>query len=384
MLRTRLDLNILADVMTPSYPRDPLCLAGSEQHFETDHFPSIPPSGCRHKPSVGFSIARLVLGAFLTVLACAVPVEAAVIADFQLLTWDDSRASAELPSASGLKPSAGYPATSDWLIFTPDDQAPGASYNPQGALSHSLADIPGTGNSSFNMAPSLTGTISMAFATSGSGAWDVSVTGLSYSGQATPVMFMNQFLVTPGSGVAQSGSYGVDGLGNSGTWSAGTAGAWTIEYDLDFYLATNADGDPSPADVDAGFNDKVQQGYLLPVSLLTAEGLSSLSLNDPAGMYSGDFATYLLNEIAPRLPGDATYLLVTQMSKVNPDYTEVGLPITTNTLLANTTIAYTTGAIPEPSTFAMLASAVGLLWLSLRGRIRSGQRFTCARGKGVE
>ncbi len=370
--------------MTPSYSRNSLCFAGSEQNFETGHFLSISPSACRQKPSADFSITRRALGVFLTVLACTIPVKAAVIADFQLLTWGDSQASTELPSAVGRKPSAGYPATSDWLIFTPDDQAPGASYNPQGALSHSLADIPGMGGSSFNMAPSLTGAISMEFATSGSGAWDVSVTGLSYSGQATPVMFMNQFLVTSGSEVAQSGSYGVDGVGNSGTWSAGTAGSWTIEYDLDFYLATNADGDPAPADVDAGFNDKVQQGYLLPVSLLTAEGLSGLSLNDPAGMYSGDFATYLLHEIAPRLPGDATYVLVTQMSKVNPDYSEVGLPITTNTLLGNTTIAYTTGAIPEPSTFAMLASAVGLLWLSSRSRIRSAQGFPCARGKGVE
>lgn len=354
------------------------------QNFENARDLPVFPTGCRRKSTTRNSILLWTLAIFLTVLTGAVPLNAAVIADFQLLTWGDSQASTELPSAVGRKPSAGYPATSDWLIFTPDDQAPGASYNPQGALSHSLADIPGMGGSSFNLAPSLTGAISMEFATSGSGAWDVSVTGLSYSGQATPVMFMNQFLVTPGSGAAQSGSYGVDGLGNSGTWSAGTAGAWTIEYDLDFYLATNADGDPVPADVDAGFNDKVQQGYLLPVSLLTTEGLSSLFLNDSAGMYSGDFATYLLDEIAPRLPGDATYLLVTQMSKVNPDYSEVGLPITTNTLLGNTTIAYTTGAIPEPSTFAMLASAVGLLWLSFRGRIRSGQGFTCARGKGVE
>jgi hypothetical protein len=43
----------------------------------------------------------------------------------------------------------------------------------------------------------------------------------------------------------------------------------------------------------------------------------------------------------PRLPGDATYLLVTQMGKSHPGYAEPGLPITTLSLLGNT-MAYTT------------------------------------------
>jgi len=345
-------------------------LKHGDQSFETTN--PLSQSGRRPKPFAWNSTLLRALGVVLTVLAGAGPINSAVIADFQLLTWGDSQASAELPSASGRKPSATYPAASDWLIFTPDDQVPGVSYNSQGALSHSLADIPGTGGSSFSMAPSLTGTISLEFAASGAGIWDISATGLAYSGQATPVMFMNQFLVTAESPAAQNGGFGVDGVGNSGTWNASSAGAWTIQYGLDFYLATNADGDPDPGDVDAAFNDKVQQGYLLPVSLLTEEGLSSLFLDDPAGMYGGDFATYLLNEIAPRLPGDATYLLVTQMSKVNPDYSEDGLPITTNSLIGNTTIAFTTGVIPEPSTFVMFSLAVGYMGCSFRRRIRSG------------
>ncbi|HRJ72043.1 MAG TPA: PEP-CTERM sorting domain-containing protein [Terrimicrobiaceae bacterium] len=344
-------------------------LKHGDQSFEATN--PLSHGGRRPKPFAWHSTLLRALCFLLTVLAGIGPINAAVIADFQLLTWGDSQAGTELPSASGRKPSAGYPAASDWLIFTPDDQAPGSNYNPQGALSHSLADIPGTGGSSFNMAPSLTGTISLEFAASGLGVWDISVTGLAYSGQATPVMFMNQFLVTPETSAAQNGGFIVDGMGNSGTWNASAAGAWTIQYGLDFYLATNADGDPASGDVDATFNDTVQQGYLLPISLLTAEGLSSLSLDDPAGMYAGDFATYLLNEIAPRLPEEATYLLVTQMSKVNPDYSEVGLPITTNTLIGNTTIAFTTGAIPEPSTFVMLFLAVGLIGCSFRRRIPS-------------
>ena len=151
---------------------------------------------------------------------------------------------------------------------------------------------------------------------------------------------------------------------------------WAIQYELDFYLATNADGDPASSDVDAAFNNKMQMGYLLPVSLLTADGLAGLSLDDPAGMYSGDFASYLLNEVAPRLPEDATYLLVTQMAKVTADYSEIGLPITTNTLIGNTTIAYTTAVVPEPSAFAMLVFAIGLLGVVFHRRIQSRKYST--------
>lgn len=246
------------------------------------------------------------------------------------------------------------PSAGDWLVFTPDDQILSSAYNPQGALSHNLADFTGTGGSGFNNAPSLTGALSLGFAPAGAGSWNVSVESLAYTGQATPVMYMNQLLVTPQHAAAQNPVYGVDGVGNSGTWNASSASNWSIQYGLDFYFATNADGDPAASDVDATFNDTTQQGYLLSVSLLTADGLAGLSLDDPAGFYAGDFRTYLLDQVAPRLPADATYVLVTQMAKVHPDYAEAGLPITTAGLVGNTTIAYTTSLIPEPAAAALL------------------------------
>lgn len=323
--------------------------------------------GCK-RAFVGKAAVCGVVGGMLGVLSGLGSVRAAVVADFQLLTWNDAQATVELPTAVGRKPSASAPSTSDWLAFTADDQTLDAGYNAQGALSHNLADITGAGGSPFNMAPSLAGSISLTFTAAGAGVWDIAVGELAYSGQATPAMFMNQYLVTPDSAVAQDGGYNVDGLGNSGTWQGSDAGGWEIQYNLDFYFATNADGNPAAGDVDATFNNKSQQGYLLPVSLLTTEGLAGLSLNDPAGYYSGDFADYLLEEIAPRLPGNATYLLLTQMGKVNPDFTEVGLPVTTSSLIGNTTIAYTTSAVPEPSTALMVTA--GLLWLPFRRRSR--------------
>jgi hypothetical protein len=267
---------------------------------------------------------------------------------FNLLTWDDSQAAVELPSAVGLKPSPVYPTEGDWLLFTDDDEQLAASNNPAGAVSHNLVDITGVGGAGFNRAPSLSGSaaLTMEFSCMEPGLWSVAVTDLGYSGQANPAMQMNQFLVSPGSPATQDPAFNVDGLGNSGEWSAEAVNDWAIGYTLDFYFATNVDGDPDPDDIDATFDDKMQRGYLIPVNALTLEGMAAVDLDDPAGFFDGDFELYLLDEIAPRLPDDASYLVITQMDKINPDYAEIGLPLTTGSLIGNTTIAYTTQVIP--------------------------------------
>lgn len=294
--------------------------------------------------------------AFLIGMASATASAAVVTANFELLTWGDGQATGQLPAATGLKPSKVFPTQGDWLTLTPDDEALPAGFNPQGSLSHNFADMPGLGGPSFNNAPSLSGAVSLSFSPA-AGNWNVSVGQLAYTGQATPVMFMNQFLVTPQSPAAQNGAFGVDGIGNSGTWNDTSTGGWTIEYDLDFYFATSIDGEPSATDIDATFNDVPQAGYLLPTSILTPAGLADLQLDDPAGFYAGDFETYLLDQIAPRLPTGATYLLVTQADKVHPSYTEAGLPITTGSLIGNTTFAFTTASIPEPTVAALFVFA---------------------------
>jgi hypothetical protein len=267
--------------------------------------------------------------------------------DFQLLTWNDADATAQLPSAVGLKPSATMPAAGDWLVFTGDDAGNPAPNNPAGAVSHNLVDITGAGGAGFNLAPSLSGTLTLDLEPTDGSNWTVTVTALAYSGQANPAMAMNQFLVAPGSPATTNDAFNVDGIGNAGQWIASATGNWAIQYALDFYFAANVDGDPSPTDIDATFNDKAQAGYLIPVDRLTTNGLAGATLVDPAGFYNGDFAQYLLTEIAPRLPANATYLLVTQMGKTHPGYVETGLPVTVNTLVGNTTIAYTTQTLAE-------------------------------------
>lgn len=272
----------------------------------------------------------------------------AVELTFDLLEWNDSQATLDLPSAVGVKPSPAFPADSDWLLFTSDDQQLSATYNPQGGLSHNFADITGVPGSGFNMAPSLSGAgaITLQLSRNGGGSWTVQVISLSYTGRATPIATLNQMLVTPNSPVAQNLSFNVDGVGNNGTWLSSAGGNWTLAYHLDFYFSTNVDGDPSPSDVDATFNDKPQMGYLIPAAYLTTEAMGNVEIEDPAGLFDGDFEQYLLDEIAPRLPQDVTHLLITQMAKTHPDYAELGLPITTASLIGNVTFAYTTQVIP--------------------------------------
>lgn len=301
------------------------------------------------------SIVPAVVGLGLGV----VPAMGSTSAQFNLLTWGDGQATAQLPSGAGVNPSGG-----DWLVFTGDDSN---GYNPQGTLSHNFADLTGAmGAAGFNMAPSLTGTLNLDFNQTGTNAWNVSVAGLSYSGQAASTISMNQYLVTPGSLATQTPSYNVDGDGNAGDWFSGTAGGWAIQYAADFYFDAifNSNNNFS---VDVTFDDAQQVGYLLPTSLLTMQGLASVTLNDPANLYAGDFENYLLTQIAPRLPANATYLLVTQMVKVHPGFVSSDLPTTAASLLiGNTTFAYTTSAIPEP---------VGLGLLGVGGMLLMRRRY---------
>jgi len=297
----------------------------------------------------------LILAVATCALSASMVTASPIEATFTLLTH---------PDFAGYKPSAPLPTTGDWLIGTSDDEVLPAANNPSGALSHNLADLAGAGGAGFNMAPSLTGTLTMHFTPAGGTNWNVTVTDLAYTGQASPVMFMNQFLVTPGSPATQNATFHVDGEGNQGAWQGSGIHNWTISYDLDFYFDTNASSDP----INATFNDKAQVGFLIPVSELTPAGLSALILNDPAGFFSGDFHDYLLDVVKPALPSDAEFLLFTQMLKVNPDYAEPGLPITTSGLIGNTTIAYTTTVIPEPGSLTLLAVG-GVLLLRRRRRM---------------
>jgi hypothetical protein len=128
-------------------------------------------------------------------------------------------------------------------------------------------------------------------------------------------------------------------------------------------------------DADAAFNDKLQTGHLIPVEQLTPAGLAGLTLDDPTGFHGGDFKQYLLDEIKPRLPGDATYLLVTQMAKTHPDYAELGLPITTGGFIGNTTIAYSRDSLAPLKAPSLSIQPLDTHTMVLRWETRNGLNY---------
>ena len=309
---------------------------------QTSHLPS----GKARSPGRPF-LARLL--AVCCGAGCLLHWTDAATLNFELLTWNDTDATDVLPSAAGRKPSKPAPNSGDWLVFTSDDNALPANNNLAGALSHNLVDPPGlAGPYGFVLAPSLSGSLTLDLEPDNGSNWTTKVKALAYAGQANSQMSMNQFLVTPGSPATANSAFNVDGAGNSGHWHASMTANWSLEYDIDFYFATSADGNPDPGDIDATFNDKIQTGHLIPVSQLTAEGLSGVTFAGDFGFYSGDLKQYLITEIAPRLPGNATYLLLTQMGKTSPNYTEAGLPIGLASAIGNFTMAYSTQTLAPP------------------------------------
>lgn len=256
-----------------------------------------------------------------------------VTADFQLLT------------SSAVQ---GVTASTNWLVSGTDPEVVG--YNPLGTYSHNFGDPTGTaGALGFGMAPALTGTLSLQFQSGGGSLWNVSATNLSYAGQVGPTISMNQILEPSG---------GIDG-----TWNSAEAAHWAVQYNLDFYFAASVDGNAGSDDKDIIFTRAAQTGYLLPYSELKA-GLVDLTFN-PGGVSitNTNFTSYLLTQIQPQLPTNTTYLLVTWMDKTHPDWVDPmlsGMGVSTNSAFGNMTVAYTTGAIPEPSSLLLLVLGAGL------------------------
>ena len=123
------------------------------------------------------------------------------------------------------------------------------------------------------------------------------------------------------------------------------------------------------------FNDYTWTGFLIPVAYLTPAGMAGVALDDPLGYFGGtsaDFESWLLSEVAPRLPGDARYLLFAQ-GEAKPVWNNpaMGGWDPAEGILTETIITYTT--VPEPTTLLLTAAGAGAaaLW---RQRKRSWTR----------
>ena len=285
----------------------------------------------------------------LPVLALGACLPAAVV-DFHLLTHVDN--AQWLP-----QPKAQVGVSGDHLPRTADDVT-GGTFNPDGCFSFNFTNPVGV------MPPdyppgyaegihSMTGCVRLEIDLQAGGALEI--VSLAFDGYAAPSKpTAHQRLVETGDPAADGSHGALDGMPNNGTYAASAASNWALQASFDWYYDTPFAG---AGGIDMTFSDYSWNGFILPVSELTGAGLAATTLDDPLGRFSGtasDFESWLLGQVAPRLPQEAAYLLFAQ-GEAHPEWTDPMMGMTTDGLVAEVIIAY---AVPEPAAAALLVAGV--------------------------
>ena len=278
---------------------------------------------------------------------------AAETVTFTLLT--EASLVGHLPQTKGTECVSG-----DHLPQTSDDIT-GSTYNPDGCLSFNFMNPVGLLEPYYppgyaENIHSMTGSVSMAIDLAAGGALDM--TALAFDGFVAPGKpIAGQRLVETGDPAAD-GSHGpTDGLGNAGSYAASAESDWAFQANFDWYYDTPFGGAGS---IDMTFDNYQWNGFIIPVDQLTPIGLSATTLDDSLGYFGGasaDFESWLLAEIAPRLPEGAEYLLFAQ-GETSPDWTHPMMGMTTDGIVGQTVIGY---VVPEPLTVMVLSLAPGAL-----------------------
>ena len=238
----------------------------------------------------------------------------------------------------------------DHLLQTPDDRT-GDTYNPDGCWSFNfmnpagIATPPGYAEGIHSMSGSLSLDVDLV----AGGA--VGIQTLHFEGYvAAGKPIAHQRLVNPGD-PATDGKHGpVNGSPNNGTYAASALSNWALTATFDWYYDTPFAG---AGTIDMTFNDYAWTGFIIPASELTPAGMDATVLDDPLGYFGGDsedFEAWLLAEVVPLLPGDATHLLFAQ-GEAHPDWTNPKMGMTTEGIVGTTIIA----TVPEPSSLLLLA-----------------------------
>ena len=114
------------------------------------------------------------------------------------------------------------------------------------------------------------------------------------------------------------------------------------------------------------FDNYQWSGFIIPITELTTTGMDTTTLDDSLGHFEGNFESWLLNQVAPRLPQEAAYLFFAQ-SQATPSWTNPAMGMSTDGIVGETVMGY---AVPEPATAMLLAA--GFCWArSLRRRSKS-------------
>ena len=300
-------------------------------------------------------------------LAVMLLVSAPAAADAEQVTFHLVTHSANqtlLPQPKGIPDESG-----DHLLRTADD-IQHDTYNPDGCFSFNFMNPVGVDPSQGYPAGytegihCMTGSVVLDIDLAAGG--QVSFCSLSFDGWiAAGKPLTRQRLVEPGDPAAD-GAHGVDGLDNDGTYSAAPGSNWALTGDFDWYYDTPAGG---PGTIDITFDDYAWEGFIIPVSQLAPAGLAGTTLDDPLGYFpgtSGDFESWLLDEVAPRLSADAAYLLFAQGEESPSWFSSQCGGMTADGIIAETIVAY---AVPEPAMLGFLAA--GLVGLAGRRRRRA-------------
>ncbi|RKY11825.1 MAG: hypothetical protein DRP65_03120 [Planctomycetota bacterium] len=264
----------------------------------------------------------------LPVLVLPVCVQAASV-DFELITHTDN--AQLLPQPKGLPGVSG-----DHLLQT-DDDIWGSIYNLGGCFSFNFMNPVGIQEPDYPPGyaegiHSMTGSVTLNIDYN-----TVEITSLSFDGDISSTKFSNQWLVQPGDPAT---NYNTDGIPNSGTYAALTDANWVFEISFDWYYDTPYDG---VGTIDMTFDNYKWNGFIIPVSKLNPAGMAATVLDDPLGYFAGtseDFESWLLGEVAPRLPQDATCLLFAQ-GQAHPAWRNPMMGMQLEGIVGETIIGYT-------------------------------------------
>jgi len=264
------------------------------------------------------------------------PVLSAASVEFELLT--DPNNVHLLPQQNGECGVSG-----DHLLQT-DDDIMGTAYNPDGCMSFNFMNP--VGISEPNYPPgyaegihSIGGSLILDIDLLCGGS--LTIDSLAFDGYVAPGKpIAHQRLVQPGDPAADGDHGPINGMPNAGSYGASAALNWAFNVSFDWYYDTPYSG---PGTIDMTFDNYQWNGFIIPVCELTPAGMAAVTLDDPLGFFGGtsvDFELWLLNEVVPQLPPEATYLFFAQ-GQAHPDWTDPQMGMTTDGIVAETIIAYT-------------------------------------------
>ena len=276
---------------------------------------------------------NLILFILLTMLLAA-DLQAGCI-EFELLMHTENIQF--LPQPKGLPGVSG-----DHLLQTADDIT-GSTFNPDGCFSFNFMNPVGISEPCYppgytEEIHSMSGSLVLDIDLQNGG--PLSIKSLTFNGYITAQKSATQRLVQIGD---LATNYNTDGMPNGGTYIASADANWVLQTSFDWYYDTPFAG---PNTIDITFDNYQWNGFIIPVSELTSGGMDATLLDDPLGYFGGtsaDFESWLLSEVASRLPQEATYLLFIQ-GEGHPCWTNPAMGMTTDGVVGETIIGY---AVPQ-------------------------------------